>query len=149
MRLATNAVSNITSFTRSRPIRAGLILIITGLGCTGVVNQVRVEPGDVANKPIFVFTDTTGRGPAGTIYGFSVIPCGEETPVWQLVANGSNLAPTRLAYGDTVPGYLTRVGPAPLTRGCYDVYVTDGRRARFHVDGAGRITAAARQDSTR
>lgn len=126
-----------------------LMLIITGLGCAGVVNQVRIEPGESPNKPVFVVTDTTGRGPAGTIYGFSVIPCGSEIPVWQLVADGSKSAPTRLVYGDSVPGYITRTGPVPLTTGCYDVFVTDGRRIRFHVDGAGRITADARRDSTR
>jgi hypothetical protein len=125
------------------------MFIITGLACASVVNQVRVEPGDAPSKPVFVLTDTTGRGPVGTIYGFSVIPCGSETPVWQLVAGGSNGAPSRLVYGDTVPGYVTRIGQMPLKSGCYDVYMTDSRRVRFHVDGTGRVTAEARRDSAR
>lgn len=141
MRPASHAVSNVTT----RENRAGLIwallsaLIINGFACAGVVNQVRVEPGDKPNTPIFVLTDTTGHGPAGTVYGFSVIPCGTEAPVWQLVASGSNGAPARFTYGDSVPGYLTRIGPIPLSPGCYDTFVTDGRRVRFHVDAAGRI----------
>lgn len=126
----------------SRTMRTGLMLMITVLGCTGIVNLVRVEPGDAPNKPVFVLTDTTGRGPVGTIYGLSVIPCGSETPVWQLVASGSNGPPARVVYGDSVPGYLARVGPVPLRAGCYDVFVTDGRRVRFHVDAAGHVTAS-------
>lgn len=115
--------------------------MITGLGCANVVNRVRVEPGDTPSKPVFVLTDTTGRGPAGTVYGMSVLPCGSDSPVWQLVASGSNGAPSRIVYGDSVPGYVPRIGPRPLAAGCYEVYVTDGRRVRFHVDAAGRVTA--------
>ena len=120
------------------------MLIIAGLGCASVVNRVRVEPGDLPSKPIFVLTDSSGHGPAGTVYGLSVIPCGFDNPVWQLVANGTNRAPARFAYGDSVPGYVSRVGPTPLGAGCYDVFVTDGRRVRFHVDRAGRVTVDGR-----
>lgn len=107
-----------------------------------MVNRVQVEPGDAPNKPVFVLTDTTGRGPAGTVYGLSVIPCGSDSPVWQLVATGSNGAPARVVYGDSVPGYIARAGPVPLKAGCYDVFVTDGPRVRFRVDAAGRVQRA-------
>jgi hypothetical protein len=117
------------------------MLIITTLGCVTVVNELRVEPGPTPNKPVFVLTDTTGRGPAGTVYGLAVIPCGSANPVWQVVASGSNGAPARFVYGDTLPGYITRVGPTPLTPGCYDVFLTDSRRVRFRVDASGRVTA--------
>jgi hypothetical protein len=135
-------VSNVTTFFGIAARRAGLMLILAGFACTGVVNLVQVQAGDAPNKPLFVLTDTTGHGPAGTIYGFSVIPCGTETPVWQLVASGTNGAPSRFAYGDSIPGYVTRIGPLPLRSGCYDVFVTDGRRVRFHVDAAGHVQAA-------
>jgi hypothetical protein len=141
MHIRVNAVSKVTSTMRSRAIRGGLMLMITGLGCATMSNRVRVEPGDAPNKPVFVLSDTTGRGPVGTVYGLSVIPCGTENPVWQLVASGTNGAPSRLVYGDSVTGYISRVGPDPLKPGCYDVYVTDGPRVRFHVDGAGRVEA--------
>ena len=118
------------------------MLIITALACTGVVNLVQVQSGDAPNKPLFVLTDTTGHGPAGTIYGFSVVPCGADSPVWQLVASGTNGAPSRFAYGDSIPGYVTRIGPLPLRSGCYDAFVTDGRRVRFHVDAAGHVQTA-------
>ena len=116
--------------------------------CGPVLNEVRIEPGTTLLKPVFVLTDTTGRAPSGTIYGMSVVPCGADTAVWQIAANGSNAAPSRFAYGETPPGYIVSVGPQPLRAGCYDVFVTDGRRSRFRVDGAGRVIVDTRRDTT-
>jgi hypothetical protein len=117
------------------------------LACEPVVNLVRVEPGSGLTKPVFVLSDTTGRGSSGTIYGLSVIPCGADTAVWQIAANGSNGAPARLEYGVTPPGYFARVPAEPLRKGCYDVFVTDGRRARFRVDAFGQLIPEQRRDS--
>ncbi|HKW49030.1 MAG TPA: hypothetical protein VJN70_16380 [Gemmatimonadaceae bacterium] len=128
-------------------IAATLTLVLAS--CETLVNEVRVEPGSTPLKPVFVLSDTTGRGPVGTIYGLSVVACGSETVLWQIVATGSNGAPSRIEYGVTPAGYIVNAGPLPLRAGCYDVFVTDGRRARFRVDAAGRVTSEARRDTAR
>jgi hypothetical protein len=113
------------------------------------VNQVRIEPGGAPLKPVFVLTDTTGRSGAGAIYGLSVVPCGADTAIWQIAATGSNGPPSRVEYGETPTGYVVHTGPAPLRPGCYDVFVTDGRRSRFRVDAAGHVLVDARRDSVK
>jgi hypothetical protein len=142
-------VSHVTRRERLRNNYAWLALIFAVVACEAVVNEVRIEPGTTPLKPVFVLTDTTGRSPSGIIYGLSVVACGADTAIWQIAATGSNGPPARLEYGETPPGYVARAGPGPLRAGCYDVFVTDGRRARFHVDAAGRVTADARRDSSR
>jgi hypothetical protein len=130
-------------------LRCGLLALILSIGACGpAVNEVRIEPGTTPLKPVFVLTDTTGRAASGTIYGLSVVPCGAENAVWQIAANGGYSAPSRLEYGVTPPGYVVNVGPAPLRAGCYDVFITDGRRSRFRVDASGHVTTDARRDTT-
>ena len=126
-----------------------IVALALGITCTAAVNQIRVETGSAAFKPIFVLTDTTGRAPSGTIYGLSVIPCGADTAVWQIAALGSNRAPMRVTYGDSLPGYVAHIGPRVLVPGCYNVFVTDGRRAQFRIDGIGHLTGNAVRDSSR
>jgi hypothetical protein len=140
-----NAVSHIT--IRSRSFKLATVALALALACTPPVNQIGVEAGAAAFKPVFVLTDTTGHAPSGTIYGLSVIPCGADTAVWQIAASGSNRAPMRIAYGDSLPGYIVHVGPRVLRPGCYDVFVTDGRQARFRLDGIGHLTGAAVRDT--
>lgn len=138
-------MSHVTTIERSRIALALAFLLAS---CGPAVNEVRVEPGTAVLKPIFVLTDTTGVASSGVIYGLAVVPCGADTAVWQIAANGSHGAPGRLAYGDTVPGYITNVGPGPLKEGCYNVFVTDGRRARFRIDAAGRVVGTTPRDTT-
>ena len=144
----SNAVSSITSQTHSRVFALTLAFVLIAGACGPALNEVRIEPGATPLKPVFVLTDTTGRAPSGTIYGMSVVPCGADTAVWQITASGSNSAPPRFTYGDTPPGYVVSVGPQPLRAGCYDVFVTDGRRSRFDVDRAGHVLVPARRDTT-
>jgi hypothetical protein len=139
-----SAVSHVTPRSAILNRAYAILLVIGATSCEPVVNLVRVEPGSAPAKPVFVLTDTTGRGASGTIYGLSVVPCGSDAPVWQIAANGSNGAPGRLEYGVTPPGYASNVGPMPLRSGCYDVFVTDGRRARFRVDGSGQVVVEPR-----
>ena len=148
MHSRANAVSSITSPTRRRVLSFVLVVVLVGAACGPALNEVRVEPGTTPLTPVFVLTDTTGRASSGTIYGMSVVPCGADTAVWQIAANGSNSAPARLVYGETPAGYVVTVGPNPLRAGCYDVFVTDGRRSRFRVDAAGRVIVDARRDTT-
>ena len=147
MHSRANAVSSITTSTRSRVLPFVLAVALGAMACGPALNEVRVEPGTTPLKPVFVLTDTTGRASSGTIYGMSVVPCGADTAVWQIAANGSNGPPARLVYGETPPGYVVSVGPEPLRAGCYDVFVTDGRRSRFRVDAAGRVIVDARRDT--
>lgn len=149
MHSRANAVSFITTPTRRLVLPFVLAIVLdSGAACGPALNEVRVEPGTTPLKPVFVLTDTTGHASSGTIYGMSVVPCGADTAVWQLAANGSNAAPSRLVYGETPAGYVVTVAPEPLRAGCYDVFVTDGRRSRFRVDAAGRVIVDARRDTT-
>jgi len=141
-----NAVRQVTRHSKHLTRAYAFAALFAALSCEPVVNLVRVEPG-TPTKPVFVLSDTTGRGSSGTIYGLSVIPCGGDSAVWQITANGSNGAPARLEYGVTPAGYFSRVGPEPLRKGCYDVFVTDGRRARFRVDAFGQLIPEPRRDS--
>ena len=143
-----NAVSSVTTLKRGHLLSFVFAIVFGGAACGPALNEVRIEPGTAPLKPIFVLTDTTGRAPSGTIYGMSVVPCGADTAVWQIAASGSNGAPARLVYGETPPGYVVSAGPVPLHTGCYDVFVTDGRRARFRVDAAGRVVVNVRRDTT-
>jgi hypothetical protein len=142
-------VSQVTSRARFRIATFSIALTLVSASCETLVNEVRVQPGTAALKPVFVLSDTTGRGPVGTVYGLSVVTCGSETVLWQIVATGSNGAPSRIEYGVTPAGYIVNIGPTPLHAGCFNVYVTDGRRARFHVDAAGRVTSDPQRDTSR
>jgi hypothetical protein len=148
VRSRTNSVSHVTTITRALLLSFVLSISMTAGACGPVLNEVRIEPGTTPLKPVFVLTDTTGRAASGTIYGLSVVPCGADTAVWQIAANGSNQAPARLEYGETPAGYIARTGPETLRAGCYDVFVTDGRRARFRVDAGGRVIVDVRRDTT-
>ena len=110
--------------------------------CTPTLNAVRVEPGTTPRTPTFVLTDTTGRVASGIIYGLSVLRCGTDSTAWTISATGSVGTPARIVYGTTPPGYSTVAGPDALRTGCYNVYITDGRRAQFQVDRTGRVVVA-------
>jgi len=142
-----NAVSHVTRQSKHLTRTYAVAAVFAALSCEPVVNLVRVEPGTTPTNPVFVLSDTTGHGSSGTIYGLSVIPCGADSAVWQIAANGSNGAPARLEYGVTPAGYFSRVGPEPLRKGCYDIFVTDGRRARFRIDAFGHLVPEPRRDS--
>jgi hypothetical protein len=145
--ISLHAVSQVTTRTRSCGVALSLALTLALASCESLVNEVRVDPGTAPLKPVFVLSDTGGRGPAGTIYGLSVVACGSETVLWQIAASGSHSAPSRIEYGVAPTGYTVNTGPVPLRAGCYNVYVTDGRRARFRVDAAGHITTDPRRDT--
>ena len=125
-----------------------LSIALAAAACGPALNEVRIEPGTTPLKPVFVLTDTTGHAPSGTIYGMSIVPCGVRPGEWQLTARGRKRDPSRFVYGETPPGFLVSVGHQPLRAGCYDVFVTDGRRSRFRVDGAGRVLVDTRRDTT-
>ena len=115
--------------------------------CEAIVNRVSVQSGATSAKPVFVITDTTGRQPSGAIYGLSVVKCGADSASWQIASDGSQSAPSRVEYGVAPKGYIVRAGPDTLRTGCYDVFVTHGRRARFYIDGTGRLLVEVRRDT--
>ena len=129
-------------------VAASVALAMNIAGCEAVVNRVRVEPGATPLKPVFILSDTTGRQPSGAIYGLSVVLCGADTAVWQIASDGSQSAPSRIEYGATPPGYVVRSGPFALRTGCYDVFITGSRRARFRIDAGGHVVVGARRDTT-
>lgn len=129
------------SRSASRLKCCAVALILAAIACEAIVNEVRIEPGSVPRVPVFVLTDTSGNAPSTLIYGFSVVRCGSDSASWTIAADGSQAHPPRLTYGETPPGYQTRAGPEPLRPGCYDVFVTGGRRARFRIDANGKVVA--------
>jgi hypothetical protein len=135
-----SAVRQITKFR----VRVGVAVALATVAlvtatCGRAVNSVRVEPGLEPLRPVFALADSTGRSRSGLVYGLSVVPCGGDSAAWQIGATGSKGPPQRVTYGETPDGFVTLVGPQPLRSGCYDVFVTDGRRARFRVDAQGRV----------
>ena len=143
-------MSQVTTRGRFYIARLSVALTLVLASCETLVNEVRVESGTTPPpiKPVFVLSDTSGHGPVGTIYGLSVVACGRETVLWQIVATGTNTAPPRIEYGVAPAGYNVNIGPTPLSAGCYDVYISDGRRARFRIDAVGRVTSESPRGDT-
>ena len=121
------------------------------VACTPVLNAVRIEAGPSPRVPRFVLTDTTGRIAGGLVYGLSVLRCGSDSAAWTIAATGSAGTPMRIVYGTTPSGYVAVAGPDSLRTGCYEVFITDGRRARFQLDRNGRVVVPlrAQRDSIR
>ena len=129
------------SVRRSRRIVVTCALTLgAGVGCTPG-NIVGVETGAEPGTPVFVITDVAGHGATRWIFGLSVVTCGTGSSVWTIAATGSASAPSRITYGQTPPGYVSRVGPLPLRPGCYQVYVSESAGARFRVGRDGRVIA--------
>jgi hypothetical protein len=131
--------------TTPRAIRALAVILagVIGLGaCVPVANVVRIEPGATADSLRFVVSGIQSATEPGTgIYGLSVVACGTERSLWTVAADGTRLMPMRVAYGQALQGFPTRTGPFPLTRGCYEVFITNARTLRFDIDAAGAIHA--------
>jgi hypothetical protein len=133
-------VRKITSF-HARPAFTALLslAVLFTIACDPAINTVRIETGIAPLRPVFVLADSSGRGRSGPIYGLSVVPCGSDSALWQIASRQTVGAPSRVVYGETPDGFITLIGPEPLRRGCYDVFITNGRRARFRVDNQGRV----------
>jgi hypothetical protein len=69
------------------------------------------------------------------IYGLSVVVCGTDRAMWTIASDGSRPLPAQIPYGRAVPGFVTGVGPLPLSPGCYDVFASGTRPVRFDLDG--------------
>jgi hypothetical protein len=116
---------------RYKPIVAGLVLAVA---CTTVQTVVRVAPSARADSLVFLLRSVADTGrPADWVYGLSVVRCNTEDPVWTIASDGGRQIPPSIVYGQPVPGFSTRAGPATLTPGCYDVFATGAVRRRFDV----------------
>ena len=131
------SVRYITRPNRRRAAR--VTLVVAALACTPPVNGVRVLPGTTPAHPRFLVTDSSGATVAGLIYGLSVVRCGTDSSAWTITTTGALGTIGGVTYGEAPAGYASTAGPDSLRAGCYDVFVTDGRRARFRVDVAGQV----------
>jgi hypothetical protein len=95
--------------------------------------RVSVEPAPKPASVAFVLTDRT------LVYGLTVATC-RGRPVWTISNEQHTVqAPARIIYGVTPDGYVTRIGPNPLTPGCYEVIVSGPSRARFWIGADGQL----------
>lgn len=90
---------------------------------------------------MFVTAHVGGDTPPGSADGLSVIRCGDERPVWTIVADGSKLMPAQIAYGQAPAGFVTQNGPDSLRAGCYKAVVSGASPVTFDVSQGGRVSA--------
>ncbi|HEX4684567.1 MAG TPA: hypothetical protein VH277_17740, partial [Gemmatimonadaceae bacterium] len=69
--------------------------------------MIRLEPGPAADSLIFVVAGRDGLPVGSGAYGFSVYACGTEQAFWTIAAGGGRSLPSRIAYGQAVPGFAT------------------------------------------
>jgi len=105
------------------------------LGCATARNTIRVAPAATADSLVLLVRSTIDSGlPPESVYGLSVLRCDTREVTWTIAADGSRRMPGTVIYGRPVPGFPTRVGPLPLTPGCYEVIVSGATSRRFDVE---------------
>ena len=114
-------------------IRASLTLL--SAACVpDVARNVSIEPAPAPDVVQFVIRDRN------LVYGLSVVTCRGHA-VWTISNAELGLVPSRVTYGVTPAGFVSRTGPEPLKPGCYDVIVSGPSRARFNVGEDGRVVS--------
>jgi hypothetical protein len=108
------------------------------VGCaTDVARDISVEPTPKPGVVEFVLQDRS------LLYGLTVMTC-HGRAVWTISNQRLGLAPSRIVYGVTPDGFVTRVGPElPLKPGCYEVVVSGPAKKRFTIEPDGRVIAQA------
>lgn len=110
-----------------------LAAVATCAACeTDVSNLVHVEPAPAPSTVTFALASRD------LVYGLSVITCSGRD-MWTISNAKLGGAPSRIAYGVTPPGFVTRTGPRALEPGCYDVVVSGPSRTRFRIAADGRL----------
>ena len=113
--------------------RCVLAAVIFCVACaTDVSNLVRVEPAPAPSTVVFTLENRD------LVYGLSVITC-RGRDMWTISNEKLGGAPSRIAYGVTPAGFVTRTGPRALEPGCYDIIVSGPSRTRFHIGSDGRL----------
>ena len=116
---------------------AGLALM---LACVPQKNSIRLGPGPRADSLVFLLRTVADTSqPAESVYGLSVIRCDTKETMWTIAADGSRQIAGTVFYGKPVPGFAARVGPLPLTAGCYEVIATGAPTRRFDVGAEGLV----------
>jgi len=107
---------------------------------TDVSNLVRV---DAAPAPSTVTFTLENRD---LVYGLSVMTC-RGRDMWTISNEKLGGAPSRIAYGVTPAGFVTRTGPRALEPGCYDIVISGPSRTRFRIGNDGRLVVSADQSA--
>ena len=111
-----------------------LAAVATCAACeTDVSNLVHVEPAPAPSTVTFALESRD------LVYGLSVMTCSGRD-MWTISNAKLGGAPSRIAYGVTPPGFVTRTGPRALEPGCYQVVVSGPSRTRFRIGNDGRLT---------
>ena len=110
-----------------------LAAVATCAACeTDVSNLVHVEPAPAPSTVTFALESRD------LVYGLSVITCSGRD-MWTISNAKLGGAPSRIAYGVTPPGFVTRTGPRALEPGCYEVVVSGPSRTRFRIGNDGNL----------
>ena len=99
---------------------------------TDVSNLARVEPAPPPSTVVFTL------GSRDLVYGLSVMTC-RGRDMWTISNEKLGGAPSRIAYGVTPAGFVTRTGPRALEPGCYEIVVSGPSRTRFRIGNDGRL----------
>ena len=114
-----------------------LAAVATCAACdTNVSNLVHIEPAPAPSTVTFALESRD------LVYGLSVLTCSGRD-MWTISNAKLGGAPSRIAYGVTPPGFVTRTGPRPLEPGCYEVVVSGPSRTRFHIGNDGHLVVNA------
>jgi hypothetical protein len=116
-------------------IRASLTLLSAAC-VTDLARNVSIEPAPAPGVVQFVMRDRS------LVYGLTVMTCRGHA-VWTISNVQLGLVPSRVTYGVTPAGFVSRTGPEPLKPGCYDVIVSGPSRARFQIGEDGRLASPA------
>jgi hypothetical protein len=103
---------------------------------TDVSNLVRVEPAPPPSTVMFTLESRD------LVYGLSVMTC-RGRDMWTISNEKLGGAPSRIAYGVTPAGFVTRTGPRALEPGCYEIVVSGPSRTRFRIGNDGRLVVNA------
>ena len=110
-----------------------LAAVATCAACdTNVSNLVHIEPAPAPSTVTFALESRD------LVYGLSVLTCSGRD-MWTISNAKLGGAPSRIAYGVTPPGFVTRTGPRALEPGCYEVVVSGPSRTRFRIGNDGRL----------
>jgi hypothetical protein len=131
---------------RTAPRRYALLTVTLLLAaCASDAGLVSVEPMPPPGAVTFVLADRS------LVYGLTVTTC-QGRVMWTISNERNVLPPTRITYGVTPDGFVSRTGPKLLTSACYEVIVSGPSKARFHIGADGRLIASpssSRADSAR
>jgi hypothetical protein len=103
---------------------------------TDVQRDLSVEPTPTPGVVVFAMNDRT------LMYGLTVMTC-RGRAMWTISNERLGRPPSRITYGITPDGFVSRLGPRPLTRGCYEVVVSGPSKKRFNIERDGGVIAGA------